>query len=364
MAQPARQLLLRLTLSTMAVVLVAALFIRPSSSAITYLVVDLATIAQGSGAVVRGPNAAGLGVGGGRVAGKHRGLLFTQGGVQEIRGTSGSDHTTVFGINDVGDTVGSSNSPAAVRAFRASSVGAVGELPPLAGDTASIAFALNKKGEAVGFSSGRRGEQAVLWAPDNSVTALPGASGALASRAMGINERGDAVGSLTAGFGVHAVLWQAGRGEQNLGTLPGHTTSEALAVNTSGDTVGYSADAVGGRRAVLWPAGGTIVDLGTLPGGDFSQSLGVNNPGDVVGVSTSALGSRAFLWTRQNALRDLNDLVAPSSVVLTQAVGINAAGVIVAIGRDVGHTQTAGGHDDAHEFPLRIFLLVPSGAKP
>jgi len=348
----------------MAVVLVATLFIRPSSSAITYLVVDLAAVDQGSGAVVRGPNAAGHAVGGGRVAGKHRGLLFTRGGVQEIRGTSGSDYTTVLGINDAGDAVGSSNTPAAMRAFRATSVGTVGELPPLAGDTASIAFAVNKKGEAVGFSSGRRGEQAVLWAPDNSVTALPGASAALASRALGINERGDAVGSLTTGFGAHAILWRAGRGEQDLGTLPGHTTSEALAVNTPGDSVGYSADAIGGRRAVLWRSGGTIVDLGTLPGGDFSQSLGINNPGDVVGVSTSTLGSRAFLWTGKDALRDLNDLIAPAPFVLTQAVGINDAGVIVAIGRDVDHTKASGGHDDAHEFPIRIFLLVPSGAKP
>jgi probable HAF family extracellular repeat protein len=114
---------------------------------------------------------------------------------------------------------------------------------------------------------------------------------------------------------------------------------------------------------VLWPSGGPIVDLGTLPGGDSSQSLGINNAGDVVGVSTSALGSRAFIWTPTAALRDLNDLIAPSAFVLTQAVGINAAGVIVAIGRDVGHPQAAGDHD-AHESPLRIFLLLPSGARP
>jgi probable HAF family extracellular repeat protein len=203
----------------------------------------------------------------------------------------------------------------------------------------------------------------VLWAADNSVTALPGTSSALASRALGINDRGDAAGSLTTGFGFRAILWPTGRSEQDLGTLPSHTTSEAMAVNAGGDTVGYSADAIGGRRAVLWPSGSTIVDLGTLPGGDFSQSLGINNAGDVVGVSASALGSHAFIWTRTAALRDLNDLIVPSAFVLTQAVGINTAGAIIAIGRDVGQTQAAGDHD-AHEFPLRIFLLLPTGAQP
>jgi len=151
----------------------------------------------------------------------------------------------------------------------------------------------------------------------------------------------------------------------DLGTLPGHTTSEALALNARADAVGYSADAKGRRRAVLWPSGVPIVDLGTLPGGNFSQSLGINNAGVVVGVSTSALGNRAFIWTPAERLRDLNDLIAPSAFVLTQAVGINAAGVIVAIGSDVAHPQAGGGHGhDDHESPLRVFLLLPSGARP
>jgi probable HAF family extracellular repeat protein len=350
--------------AAVAIVVVVTLFSGRSSSAITYLVVDLATLEQGSTAVVSGPNDAGDAVGGGRKAGARRGLHFKKGGVQEISGLSGSDYTTVFGIDDGGDVaVGSSNTTTAVRAFRTTRTGAIRELPPLVGDTASTAFAVNKRGQAVGFSIGRGGEQAVVWAADDSVTALPGASGAQASRARGINEKGDAVGSLTTGSGFRAILWPSGGSAQDLGTLPGHTTSEAVAVNARADAVGYSADAIGGRRAVLWPSGGTIVDLGTLPGGDSSQSLGINKRGDVVGVSTSALGSRAFIWTPTAGLLDLNDLIAPSAFVLTQAVGINAAGDIVAIGRDVGHPHAAGDHD-THESPLRILLLLRSGARP
>jgi probable HAF family extracellular repeat protein len=192
---------------------------------------------------------------------------------------------------------------------------------------------------------------------------LPGASRAQASRALAINERGDAVGSSDTGFGLHAILWPGWGSEQDLGTLPRHTTSEAVAVNGRGDIVGYSADVTGMRRAVLWQRGGGILDLGTLPGGDFSQALGINDAGDIVGTSASIFGSRAVIWTSTAALLDLNDLIAPSAFVLTQAVGINAAGVIVAIGRDAGVEHTAGGHD-AHEFPIRVFLLLPSGVRP
>ena len=65
-----------------------------------------------------------------------------------------------------------------------------------------------------------------------------------------------------------------------------------------------------------------------------------------------------------SAVMTFGTFIAPSASVLTQAVGINPAGVILAIGRDVGHTHGAGGHDDGHESPLRIFLLLPSGAQP
>ena len=78
----------------------------------------------------------------------------------------------------------------------------------------------------------------------------------------------------------------------------------------------------------------------TLPGGDFSQALGINNRGDIVGTSTSAFGSRAVIWTSAAGLTDLNDLIVPSAFVLTQAVGINANGVILAIGRDADDTHS------------------------
>ncbi len=354
----------RLALAAVVAAALLALFlVGRSASAVTYTVIDLATLAQGSTVVVRGPNGAGTAVGGGKVAGGRRGLRFTGAGLQQISGLAGSDYTTVFGIDDFGNVVGGSNTPTAVRAFRSTTADGTRELPPLAGDTASTAFALNKPGQVVGFSSGPGGEQAVLWANDGTVTALPGISSALTSRALGINERGDVVGAWDTGSGLRAILWPRGGPAQDLGTPSGQPTSEAVAVNSRGDIVGYSADVTDTRRATLWQSGGGSLDLGTLPGGDFSQALGINDPGDIVGTSTSSSGSRAFIWTLNNGLQDLNGLIAPSSFALTQAVGINAGGMIVAIGRDASHEADAHAHED-HELPVRVFLLVPTGGRP
>ena len=68
-------------------------------------------------------------------------------------------------------------------------------------------------------------------------------------------------------------------------------------MNARGDIVGYSADTAGARRATLWASSGALVDLGALPGGDLSQALGINNAGVIVGTSTSSAGDRACLWT-------------------------------------------------------------------
>ena len=347
------------------IALALGLFGGPAS-ALTYTLVPLATLDEGTTLVVRGVNASGTAVGAGRVGGARQGLLFTQTGPRVVDGLAGSDHSTVFGINDLGAIVGGANAPTAMRAFLRTPVGITRELAPLPGDTASIAFGINRQQQAAGVSSGPGGERAVLWTTDGSATVLPGVAGR-ASHARAINDAGDVVGAADGGAGLRAVVWRGSGTAVPLGALAGRATSEALAVNARGDVVGYSADASGVRRATLWTAGGAMVDLGALPGGAFSQALGISNAGDIVGTSTSSLGSRACIWTAGGSIQDLNALVPPSSTVLTHATGINQAGVIVAFGHEaVSHAEPddGHGHDDTHELPVRVFLLVPSGAQP
>lgn len=345
-----------------------------------YTLVDLGTLSQGNVSIVRGPNVSGEGVGAGTVAGRpsgaRRGLLFRSGAVAEpLAGLAGGDDTTVFGLNDSGGFVGASNLGTAVRAFVGTRGGAVRELPPLSGDNASTAFALNNTRHAVGFSSGASGEKAVIWNANAAPSLLPRFEGARSSRATAISSRGDVVGVARLAGGAVPVIWPSGQTARQLPVLAGHVSGEASSVNAGGDAVGFSAQASGKRRATAWPATGEAVDIGTLPGGDFSQALDINNQGDIVGSSNSSIGLRAFLWTRSGGMVDLNTLIPASDFVLTKAVGINNAGVIMASGYALADAHAglaegttapgAGhGHDDTHEMPVRVFLLVRAGGAP
>lgn len=355
-----------------ALLIAITLFGANAAAAATYTVVDLATLSQGSASVVRGPNSAGVAVGGGTLvgastSGPRRGLLFQNGTpARQLTGLAGSDDTTVFSLNDAGGFVGSSNTQTGVRAFAGTQAGGTRELPPLPGDTASIAYAVNNLGKAVGLSSGAAGERAVTWDANGAPTALPVFPGMVGSRASAINLRGDVVGVMRTAAARRPVAWPIGLAARELMLLAGHVTGEAFWVNTRGDAVGYSANASGARRATSWPFAGGVNDLGTLPGGSFSQAFHSNDAGEIVGASNSSAGDRAFLWTLSGGMQDLNSLIPPSPFVLTKAVGINNVGMIIATGHDAtaGYHTTGGtgtpAHADAHERPIRVFLLIRS----
>jgi probable HAF family extracellular repeat protein len=355
----------RTSATLLASVLIAAMsLIGANAAAATYNLIDLATLSQGFLSVVRGPNSAGVAVGGGKLVGPSGGsrqaLVFQNGAApRPIAAPTGSEDGTVFGINDAGGVVGSSNTATAIRAFISTQAGGARELPPLPGDTASTAFALNNVGQSVGISSGASGEHAVSWNTSGTPTPLPAPSGVFRSQAVGVNDRGDVAGFVSTAGGRRAVLWPGGQTPRELAPLAGYITSAAFAINARGDVVGYSGSGSDMRRATAWPFGAAALDLGTLPGGDFSQAFGSNDAGVVVGSSDSSVGHRAFIWTPSSGLQDLNTLVPPSQFVLTKAVGINNLGMIVALGYDASTAPPADAHEmESHELPVRVFLLV------
>src|SRR5574340_367857 len=260
------------------------------------------------------------------------------------------DHTSGHAINDSGDVVGSANTKTAVRAVIWMKTGGLREIGTLPGDSASEAFGINGAGTVVGYSSGPRGMRAFAWSAKGGMQNLGTLPGGDSSKALGINDSGLVVGGSTGQTGSHAVLWNLGQ-IQDLGTLPGDTASEAFAVNNRGDVVGFSRGPAG-MRAFLWSKGG-MQSLAMLPGGTFSRANGISDTGEVVGSSGSAQGTRAVLWDAKGTPQDLNAAVSvPAGVELYAAVGINAKGQILVLGRQ-GH----------HEGPIsRVFLLTPGGS--
>jgi len=340
-----------LTPFLVSLLLCAGLALTPAHTEAAYAATELASLPVGSSRVVRAANDAGEIVG---TVGQ-RGFLLNGGGLQEIAGLPGGDHSAALGINNLGHVVGSANIATGMRAFRSRGTIGIVALGTLPGDNGSVALAINDPGKAVGYSSGPTGVRAVVWTPAGAIQALPVLAGSDSSRGLAINDGGDVVGVSDTPSGPRGVLWE-GDAVQDLGTLPGHGASEALSLNNLGDIVGSSGDPEDQHHAVLWTPGSAIQDLGTLPDGTSSRALAINDRREVVGIAETS----AFLWTEQGGMQDLNELLTSRfGFVLTHAVAISAEGVIVAVGVDEA-TSAEQGHDhDDHDLPLRIFRLVP-----
>ena len=336
-----------------------------SAAAVSYTVTDLATLAEGTTMVIRGPNSDGVASGGGKVVGANRsiasqkGLLMAPGQLSRIDGFVGSDYTNVMSVNKAGTFVGGANTTTGIRAFRGTRDGTIASLPQLAGDSASVAYAINDQGRAAGYSSGPAGERAVVWERNNTVIPLQGIA-STSSRALGINDRGDVVGTVDTAAGRRAAFWSGETTGTELAMLGGHITSEAYSVNARGDTVGFSGTTEGVRHATLWQTGGGTVNLGTLTDGLFSEAFGNNDRGQIVGSSTSSKGNRAVIWLNSGPPQDLNSMLSAPGLVVTKAVGINNNGTIIAVGRTVmPGDENHDSHD--HEQPARVLLLTPTG---
>lgn len=329
----------------------------PAPRVPAYRVVDVGTLQEGVSSLFRGLNNSGHGAGGSGTFGSgHRALMLSSTRVEPI-GPPGADYSRAFGLNDLGEVVGSVNTSSAVRGFVWSRTAGLRLLSPLPGDSGSEGFGINARGETVGVSSGPRGVNAVRWTSSGVPQALATVAGTRTSRALAINDAGDAVGSAEDGRARRAIRWRGGASAEELGALPGHVTSEAVAINTRGEVAGWSGP-LGGERAALWAPGLAVRDLGTLPGGQWSRARAVNGHGEVVGSSGSFLGARAFRWTAAAGLQDLNDLVPISDFVLLDVAGVNEAGEILVIGRDELPDAGADTHTN-HEFPVRVFFLQP-----
>lgn len=318
----------------------------------------------GASAIVRNINSAKEVTGGfKRGNGRRHSLAFvlSPNGFEDIPNDPGVDFSTTYGINDHNEVVGAINTLTSLRPFQSTRHTSFKQLGLLAGDTGGAAFAINENGESAGYSSGKASEHAVWWSLNGTIHPLPGLPNN-PSRALDINDGGDIVGNSGAGL-KHAVLWQDKGNVISLGSLPGYAGSEAMAINNTGEIAGNAIGTPSSRnfsRAVLWgPGGQTIQDLGALPGGDESRASDVSARGEVVGTSTSTHGGRAFIWTAATGMVDLNSLVALPGSVLTDAMGINSHGDIVALGHE-GNPATDDDHGDVHdhERPRKIYVLT------
>ena len=175
-------------------------------------------------------------------------------------------------------------------------------------------MAINNAGQIVGFSPSPAGRRAVLWSAAGAIQDL-GTLGGTTSEAIDINASGQVIGkSLIAGdAATHFFLWSSATGMQDLNTLLGPITS-VVEINAAGQIVGTYTAAGGASHAFLYTPGSGLRDLGTL-GGTTSAPTGLNNAGQVVGSSTLADGStHAFLWTPTDGMEDITAITGIAAV--------------------------------------------------
>jgi probable HAF family extracellular repeat protein len=151
----------------------------------------------------------------------------------------------------------------------------------------------------------------------------------------GLNDQGEVVGqsNLAGDQTYHPFLWD-GHALHDLGTLGGNYGA-ATWITDAGAVVGWTTTSGDqATRAVLWQHG-TMTDLGVPPGESDSAANDINARGQIVGNAATCDNSgctpHTFLW-QQGTMQDLQTLVAPTDLQLTEAGFISDRGEISTVG--------------------------------
>lgn len=294
-------------------------------------------------------------------------------------GTLGGPTSVAIGINDLGQVVGSADTPQWLRHAFIWEDGVMTDLGTLSQHSQSEANDVNNLGQAVGISTNTGwGTTAVLWADGEIVNlGILSGTGSQESKAKAIDDAGRVVGEALVPFvGRHAFLWEDGAGTDltetygfagrsardinrftdvvvgpsllhrdgtvtELPTLGGDLT-QGYALNDLTQVVGWSERTAGERdvHAFLWQDG-EIIDLGSIAGFEpISKAEAINNMGQVVGWGVRDLQEQPFIYAPDTGMRNLQDLI-PANSGWTNLLpwDINDAGQIVGGGAVRGQAR-------------------------
>ena len=274
-----------------------------------------------------------------------RAFLWTAGGgIQSLGILSGGSYSSASAVSADGSVVTgiSAQTSGNNRAFRWTAATGMQSLGVLGTGSASASNGINSDGSVIaGFSytSGFTGGRAFRWTAAGGMQNLGNLPGGVGSDASSVSADGSVVAGVDSVSGsLRAFRWTSSSGMQDIGVIPAGDSSEALGLSPDGSmATGDSGDDLTGVfHAFRWSSGSGMQDLGVLTGGNFSQGRAISaDNSTIVGTSSTSNGDRAFLWTQEIGMVDLNNYLSALGLNLTGwtlnfASGISTNGSAIA----------------------------------
>lgn len=280
-----------------------------------------------------------------------------------------------FGVSANGAVVvGVSSSPAGRAAYRWTSGTGMQFLSSTPGNVvAAFARAVSADGSVVvGAGDGETGQEAFRWSTTGGMAGLGFISGTTGSSiAEGVSANGSVVvgiSSMEVPPNSNAFRWTAASGMVGLPVLEGAHDGNAEAVSGDGSViVGNSNFVTAGPlvpQATRWTEASGAVGLGFLPGFTAgSMAFAVSTDGSViVGNSTGPDGAEAFIWTPQDGMRSLRNVLVSEGLgsaliewALSVATGVSADGSVI-----VGHGINPEGRREAFIASIATAPTIPA----
>jgi probable HAF family extracellular repeat protein len=294
----------------LAIVLALALSPVPSQAQVfDYVLEDLGTLPGHDSSIPWGINASGQVVGWSTQVNTQHAFLFADGaGMVELTPLPGYTSNVARAINDDGSVAGSGWGSGLPEHGMRWVGGVAQDLGAVGGN--SMGWGINLAGDAVGESPNNTfSSHAQLFSiGGGSVDLTPAAT----SHSFDINDGGKVTGYMAAA-GFRAFRWTSASGIEDLGVTGSFAHSFGRAINISGQVAGFLTSATGNTERVMrYTDGVGMVDLGGV--GEVNEVWGMNAQGDFVGHGRPTSGlKRAFLYTDENGLQDLNLLIDPTT---------------------------------------------------
>jgi probable HAF family extracellular repeat protein len=254
-------------------------------------------------------------------------------GITDLGALPGNSTSKAYGLNNLGQAVGVSDSGAAIATLFRN--GTATNMNTLSADV-SVATCISGSSQAAGYnifySNPNPTFRAFLYGNGGMTDIQSDSLFPFGTLAYGINSSGMVVGEgWVNNYSFHVFLYANGR-MVDLGTFPGGIQAVASAINDVGQVVGVSDGAIAVSKkttqhfshAFLY-ANGKMVDLGVPSGATYSQATAINRNGQIVGVAGFADGSHTVLYSN-GVWTDLGKFPGSST---TEATGINLSGQIV-----------------------------------